>query len=155
MRNDALCGLTIINGRDIWLEFGAFLTEEKRGGHENQTAIMTPSTVKSHVGVDIREHDGVKYSKRLTVSNKERDVTLYFALMAPTRAEWLARYRNFITFLKRGSDGWLNVEFPGLGLALRMFYVNCSGHKPLTYLWSEGVHASRFKITFREPVPVF
>ena len=33
-----LGGLTIINGRDIWEDFGAFLTEEKRGGMENLSA---------------------------------------------------------------------------------------------------------------------
>ncbi len=39
---EALEGLVTINGADIWKEYGAFLTEEKRGGRENLTAIMTP-----------------------------------------------------------------------------------------------------------------
>ncbi len=155
MDTEALKNLVVINGTDIWTEFGAFLTEEKKGGRENLTAIMTASKVKSHVAVNIREKNGSKYSSRLEVRNEERDVTLHFALFAPTKSEWLRRYMNFITFLKTGDDGWLNVRFAELDLTLRMFYVDCPSYKPLTYLWKEGVQASRFKVKFREPVPSF
>ncbi len=147
--------LVIINGIDIWTEFGAFLTEEKAGGRENLTAIMTPSKVKGHVGVNIREHDGTKYSDKLEVKNEERDVTLHFAIFAPTVTEWLARYRAFITFLKQGADGWLSLDFPSIGLTMRMYYMSSTSYKPLTYLWREGVQASRFKVTFKEPEPSF
>ena len=106
---DELKGLLIINGTDIWTTFGVFLVEEKRGGRDNLTAIMTPSKAKSHVGVNIRERDGVKYSAVLDSRNDERDVTLHFALFAKSKGEWLRRYRDFITFLKKGKDGWLSV----------------------------------------------
>lgn len=155
MDTTTLKGLVIINGKDIWTEFGAFLTEEKKGGRDNLTAIMAPSKAKSHVGVNIRERNGVKYSAKLDPRNEERDVTLHFALFAETKDEWLRRYRDFITFLKEGNDGWLTVSLPDLALTMRMFYVNCPGYKPLTYLWKEGVQASRFKVTFREPEPTF
>lgn len=155
MNTEALKNLVVINGTDIWTEYGAFLTEEKQGGRENLTAIMAPSRTKSHVAVNIREENGSKYSKRLEVKNEERDVTLHFALLAETRSEWLRRYRGFIAFLKAGDDGWLNVRFNELDLTLRMFYVDSSSYRPLTYLWKEGVQASRFKIRFREPVPSF
>jgi len=155
MNSAALKDLVIINGKDIWTEFGAFLTEEKKGGRENLTAIMTPSKVKGHVAVNIREENGSKYSSRLDVKNEERDVTLHFALFAESRSEWLMKYMEFISFLKEGENGWLNIRFPELGLTMRLFYVDCPGYKPLTYLWKEGVHASRFKVKFREPVPSF
>lgn len=155
MDTTALKGLVIINGKDIWTEFGAFLTEEKKGGRDNLTSIMAPSKVKSHVGVNIREHDGTKYSGKLDVKNEERDVTLHFALFAETKNEWLHRYREFIAFLKKGENGWLNVNFTELNLTLRMFFVESSSYRPLTYLWKEGVQASRFKVKFREPVPTF
>lgn len=116
---------------------------------------MAPSKVKSHVGVNIREHDGTKYSGKLDVKNEERDVTLHFAIFARTKSGWLIRYRSFITFLKTGENGWLSVRLPELGLTLRMFYVDCPGYKPLTYLHNEGVQASRFKVKFREPIPSF
>lgn len=155
MDTTALKGLVIINGKDIWTEFGAFLTEEKKGGRDNLTSIMAPSKVKSHVGVNIREHDGTKYSETLDVKNEERDVTLHFAIFAGTRNEWQLRYRSFISFLKTGEKGWLSVRLPELGLTMRMFYVDSSNYKPLTYLYNEGVQASRFKVKFREPIPSF
>lgn len=152
---EALEGLVTINGIDIWKEFGAFLTEEKPGGRENLTAIMTPAKAKGHVGVNIREHNGTKYSKKLDAKNEERDVTLYFAIFARTVNQWLENYRAFITMLKKGNDGWLTFCFPQLNLTMRMFYVSCSAYRPLTYLWREGVQASRFKVTFKEPEPIF
>lgn len=155
METTTLKGLVLINGKDIWTEYGAFLTEEKKGGRENLTAILTPAKVKAHSGVNIRERHGVKYSAKLEPRNEEREVTLHFALFAKTREEWLRRYRSFIAFLKEGSDGWLSVYLPELELTLRMFYVHCPGYKPLTYLWEEGVQASRFKVTFKEPEPSF
>lgn len=84
---EALEGLVTINGTDIWKEYGAFLTEEKKGGRENLTAIMTPAKAKSHVGVNIRENNGTKYSAKLDVKSEERDVTLHFAIFARTREE--------------------------------------------------------------------
>lgn len=146
-----LSGLMLINGVDIFTQWGAWLTEEKRGGRENLTAILTPSKVKSHVGVDIRERSGVSYSDALVMANQEREITLHFALAAESRDEWLGRYLDFIGWLK---SGWLDVELPTLGLYMRMFYVESSNFKPLTYLWQEGVHASRFKVKFKEPDPI-
>ena len=144
----------MINGVDIWTEFGAFLTEEKKGGRENQMAILKPSKVKKHTAVDIREENGRKYSAKLKVANDEREVVLHFALFADTKAEWLERYRAFIAFLKQGDEGWLDVSFTELGLILRMFYADSTKFEPLTYLWKEGKQASRFKVKFTEPNPI-
>ena len=91
-----LGGLVLINGTDIWKEYGVFLTEEKKGGRENLNAILTPSKAKEHVGVDIREHAGRKYSRALVPANAERDITLHFAQYAGTREQWLANYMAFI-----------------------------------------------------------
>ena len=153
MNRDALKNQVIINGSDIWVRFGAFLTEEKKGGRENLTAIMTPTKAKTHVAVNIREENGSKSSNKLEVKNEERDVTLHFALFAESRSAWLTKYRDFITFLKQGADGWLTIQFPEINLTMRVFYVESPVFKPLTYLWKEGVHASRFKVKFREPQP--
>lgn len=149
-----LDGQIFVNGTDIWKEYGVFLTEEKKGGRENLNAILTPSKAKTHVGVDIREHDGKKYSATLVTTNAERDVTLHFAQYASTREEWLAKYQSFIRFLKAGNKGWLDIRFPDLGLTMHVFYVSSTSFKSLTYLWQEGVQAGRYKVTFREPEPI-
>ena len=147
-------GEVLINGTDIWKEYGVFLTEEKKGGRENLNAILAPSKAKDHVGVDFREHDGKKYSCVLTPANTERDVTLHFAQYAATREEWLKKYIAFIRFLKTGKDGWLTITFKGLGLTLKVFYLESSTYRSLTYLWQEGVQASSYRVKFREPEPI-
>ena len=146
--------MVLINGTDIWQRYGVFLTEERQGGRENLTAIMTASKVKDHVGVDIREQNGKRYSQSLVVRNQERDVTLHFAQYASTKSDWLQNYMDFIQFLKTGNNGWLNIEFTELSLMLRVFYVESTAYRPLTYLWKEGVQASRYKVKFREPNPI-
>lgn len=84
-----LGGLVLMNGTDIWAEYGAFLAEEKRGGMDNLTAILTPSKAKADTAVNIREEQGEKYSSTLTPRNEPRDVTLTFALYNRTQAGWL------------------------------------------------------------------
>lgn len=148
-----LGGKVLINGTDIWTEYGAFLVEKKRGGRDNLKAIMAPARTKTHVAVDIREEDGEKYSSVLDVKNQARDVKLYFALYADTREAWLSQYRAFIAFLKEGDNGWLDIRFPDLDLTLHVFYKEGSDYEPLTYLWQAGRQASRFYVTFREPAP--
>lgn len=148
-----LSGLVLINEVDIYDEYGTYLTEKKKGGRENLKAILRASKTKEHVAVNIREENGRKYPTTLTMANDERDVTLYFALVADSTEEWWQQYRAFIAFLK---SGWLNVKFPTLGLTLRMFYLDSPDVEPLSDLWNDGQRktASRFKVKFKEPNPI-
>ena len=143
----------LVNGTDIWKDYGVFLCEKKRGGRDNLKAVMAPAKTKEHVAVDIREEDGEKYSASLDVRNQARDVKLTFALFAETREAWLSRYKAFMAFLKKGDGGWLDIGLPDLDMTLHVFYKEGSDYEPLTYLWQEGVQASRFTVTFREPKP--
>ena len=151
-----LSGLVLVNNTDIWVKYGAYLTEKKKGGRDNMKAILRASKVKEHIAVNIREENGRKYPTALTVVNDEREVSLYFALVADSTTEWWQKYREFIQFLKQGSNGWLDVKFPTLGITLRMFYLDCSDVEPLSDLWNEGKtkKASRFKVKFKEPTPI-
>ena len=65
-----LGGLVLVNGTDIWSTYGVFLVEDKRGGMDNLTAILTPSKTKTDTAVNIREEDGEKYSSVLTPRNE-------------------------------------------------------------------------------------
>ena len=151
---DILGGLVLVNGTDIWTEYGVFLVEDRHGGMENLSAILTPSKVKKDTAVDIREEHGEKYSGVLTPRNEARDVTLHFALYNKTRTGWLKTYFAFVNFLKNGKNGWLDIAFPQLDLTLHVKYADSPNFTPLTYLWTEGVHAGKFKVTFREPIPI-
>lgn len=149
-------GLVTVNGTDIWEAYGAFLVEERRGDMENLTAILTPSEAKEDTAVDIREEHGEKYSATLTPRSKARDVTLHFALVNATQAGWMKQYVAFVNFLKQGDGGWLDMKFTQLDLTLHVKYTGCTAFKPLTCLWVDGLktYASRFKVKFREPVPI-
>lgn len=149
-----LGGLVLMNGTDIWTEYGVFLAEEKRGGMDNLSEILKPSKAKADAAVNIREEHGEKHSSTLTPRNEPRDVTLCFALYNKTQAGWLKKYLAFINFLKQGNGGWLDISFPQLDLTLHVKYSDSPKFTPLTYLWKEGVHAGRFKVKFREPVPI-
>lgn len=149
-----LGGLVVVNGTDIWEEYGAFLTEEKRGGMDNLTAILTPSKAKEDTAVNIREEQGEKYSAVLAPRNEPRDVTLSFAMVNKTQSGWMKNYFAFVNFLKQGKDGWLDITLTQLSLTLHVKYTDSTKFTPLTYLWKEGVHAGRFKVKFREPVPI-
>ena len=121
---------------------------------QNLADILTPSKAKKDTAVDIREEHGEKYSPVLTPRNEARDVTLHFALYNKTQAGWMKQYFAFVNFLKQGKDGWLEIRFPQLDLQLRVKYADCTKFTPLTYLWTEGVHAGKFRVKFREPKPI-
>lgn len=148
--------LVRMNGVDIYTTYGAFLVEDKRGGMDNITALLTPSKLKNETTVNIREEDGEKNASRLTSKNEARDVELNFAIVQRGKAEWMKKYIAFVEFLKKGKDGWLNVELPQLNLVLRMRYLTSSKFTPLSCLWVGGVqtHAAKFKVKFREPKPI-
>lgn len=150
---DIRSGLVYVNDIDIYNKYGAFLSEERKGGRENLKSIYAPSPTKKHVAVNFRERTGEKYAKELLVVNEARDVTLTFCIYAPTKEKWLEQYNAFIAYLKSGDKGWLVFRFPSLNLELKMFYQSCTSYSPLTYLWRSGVQASHFKIKFREPEP--
>lgn len=166
-----LSGLVYVNEVDIWEEYGAFLYESTKGAKANLAAINTPSKVKEHVSVNFREHTGEKHQQKLVVVNEARDVTLTFAIYAPTRAKWMQQYKDFIAFLKSGDtilegegdvddevvkgNGWLNFEFPSINRTLKMFYQESPKYSPITNLWYEGsqIQAAWFQVKFREPQP--
>ena len=149
-----LAGLVLVNGTDIWQAYGVFLVEDTPQGMDNLTAILTPSKTKADTAVNIREDNGEKYSAVLTPRNEARDVTLHLALYSKRREGGLESHFGFINLLKEGEDGGLNRLFPPPDLARRGENSDSPKFKPLTYLWKEGVHAGKFKVKFREPVPV-
>ncbi|QFQ11574.1 hypothetical protein C7Y71_000175 [Pseudoprevotella muciniphila] len=151
-----LSGQVLVNNTDLWDTYGVFLREERKGGHENLNALLSPSKTKAHVAVNIREQDGEDMGDTLDVKSEGRDVTLHFALQADSPAAFVVRYTSFIQFLKTGNNGWLTFNFPSLGLTLRMYAVEWpNGFTAISNLWVEGEQAGAFRVKFREPVPSF
>lgn len=152
---DALKGVFKINGRDLWTDFGIFLAEEHAGDHNNYSEILKPAKVKKNVAVAFREEQGERYANDLQPRSEGRDVELLFAITAPDKSTFIQRYKSFLTLLKPQNGGWLSVSLPGLGLTMRMFYLESSTPTLLTAVEGEAYQASLLKVKFREPVSSF
>lgn len=152
---EILANLVLVNGIDVWTQFHAFLREEKEDGEENLAALLTPGKMKQHVFVNLREEDGEKYLTKLVQKTEARDVTLHFAIMADSKADFLMRYSKFVKYLKTGQDGWLQWSFPTLGLEMKTFCKEFTSFESLTKLWVESAHCGAFAVTLREPKPSF
>ena len=143
--------LLFINDKDVFTDYGAFLVEDKSGDNSNYSALLKPPSMKAYTTVEFREQDGERLPDTLPEPRFEaRDVTLYFAIVADTTAQWVEHYKGFIQLLK---SGWLNIKLPELNKTYRMYYKECSSYDQLTFLKEEEVYASRFKVKFREPEP--
>ena len=123
------------------------------------TPKLTSSEIAEALGLSasnaskiIRSVEEKKLITRLVGKADKRQ--MHFALYARTQSGWMKQYFAFVNFLKKGRNGWLDISFPQLDLTLRVKYADCTKFTPLTYLWKEGVHAGKFKVKFREPVPV-
>lgn len=144
-------GLLLINNQDVYLQYGAFLTEDKQGDYSNYSALLKPPSMKDYPAIVYRERDGEELPEVLPQPRFEaRDVTLYFAIVAETTQNWLERYTGFVNLLK---SGWLQIRLPEIDKTYRMYYKECSSYDQLTFLEKDGLYAARFKVKLREPVP--
>lgn len=150
-----LNGKLIINGRDLWTDFSAFLAEEAAGRQDNYSALLTPAKVKPHTAVALREEEGERLSADLMPCFEARDIELRFAIIADNASTFLQRLRGFTAFLKSGDKGWLDVQLPNLGMNLRCYYKSCNQLTQLTPIEGGGEQAAFIKVVLREPKPTF
>lgn len=142
--------LFFINKKDVFHEYGAFLTESEAGGHSNYDALLTPPRMKPYTAVSYREEDGENLPDELPIPRHEaRDVTLYFAIMANDTTTWMDKYNGFMRLLK---SGWLDIAVPELKKTYRMYYKESSQYEQLTPI-NHSPMVCRFKVILREPKP--
>jgi hypothetical protein len=141
--------LLFINETDVYVEYGAFLSEDKSGDNTNYTALLRPSSMKQYVAVSFREENGEKLPEVLLPRSEARDVTLQFAIIAANGTIFKTKYKAFIAFLK---SGWLNINVPELNETFKMYFVSCTDYDQLTPI-SVATVAAKFKVKFREPKP--
>lgn len=149
-----LTGLLLINGVDIYQEFGAFLAEEAQDKHTNYDALLAMPPIKAQPEVSIREEDGVRTPETLDLHFEARDIELQFAIVASGCTEFLQRYFAFVRFLRSGEDGWLTIRLTDIGLDFRVRLKEAAWYSQLTPFGPNCV-AARFKVRFREPKPDF
>ena len=143
-------GLLFINGTDVFQSYGVFLTEDQANGNTNYDELMKPSQVKSYTEINFPEQDGIKLPATLSPKLEARDFTLYFALIADSRAQFYTRYSSFFSLLR---GGWLSIRVPELDKTYKVYYKECSGYSQLVSLSESGEIGARFKVKFREPSP--
>jgi hypothetical protein len=146
---EILEGLLFINETDVYIAYGAFLTENKADDNSNYAALLRPSAMKPYVAVSFREENGEQLPEQLTPRSEARDVTLQFAIVADNATAFKTKYKSFITFLK---SGWLNINVPELNETFRMYFVSCADYEQLTPVSATTV-AAKFKVKLREPDP--
>lgn len=152
-KNNILTGLLTMNGVDAYTEYGAFLTEDAPDSNNNYSELLKPASAKEHTSVNFRECDGEKLPATLLPALQPRDVTLKFAITAPNKATFMARYSAFVQMLKEGNKGWLNITLPELGKTFRMYYRECSEWNQMTDF--NGEIMAKFSVKLREPNPTF
>jgi hypothetical protein len=148
-----LTGLLYINNVDVYAQYGAFLAEKEGGGHENYDSLFKPAKTKEQVAIDIREQNGEMLPATLNVQFEARDITLYFAIVGATSAQFLARRAAFKEFLRSGNNGWLDLRLTEIAYTFRLYLKDFGGWEQLNF--GGGQCAARFPVTFREPNPTF
>ncbi len=84
-----------------------------------------------------------------------RDIALKFCGRSlPTRRPSSARRDAFVSFLKEGIDGWLDMIVPELGRHYHVYYKDCSDYEHLKDIGG-GHGGGAFHVKFREPNPEF
>lgn len=151
---EVLTGLCLINGTDIYKQFGAFLAETSQDENENYDSLLRFPDLKQQPRVSLQEEDGERTPEVIDQAYEARDITLQFAISAPDARTFLSRYFAFIRFLKEGDDGWLTLHLTDVGLQFRVFMVSSPGYSQLVP-FGQGEVAAFFTVKFHEPQPTF
>nr|DAJ24493.1 MAG TPA: hypothetical protein [Caudoviricetes sp.] len=150
---EILKGLLLVNGNDIYTEYGAFLSEENQGEHKNYSALFKLAKSKGQTGVNFPERNGRKYPAKIVTTLDERSVELRFSIEAYDTKDFLLKYSSFVEMLRTGDNGWLKFYFPEILKTYKFFYEDCTDWDQLTPFQGK-VYAS-FKVKFKEPEPEY
>lgn len=151
---EVLAGLLLINGTDIYTQYGAFLAEREKDGNDNYDSLLQFPELKEQPSVSFADEDGERLADTLTQVFEGRDITLQFAIAAPDARTFLTRYFAFMRFLKEGDDGWLTLRLTDVGLQFRVYMVSSPGYSQLVP-FGRGEVAASFTVKFHEPQPTF
>lgn len=151
---EVLAGLFLINGTDIYTQYGAFLAEETEDGNVNYDSLLQFPDLKEQPKVSLQDEDGERTPDVVAQAYEARDITLQFAISAPDARTFLTRYFAFMRFLKEGDGGWLTLQLTDIGLQFRVLMVSSPGYSQLVP-FGRGDIAAIFTVKFHEPKPAF
>ncbi len=151
---EVLAGLFLINGTDIYTQYGAFLAEDEEDGNVNYNSLLQSPDLKEQPKTSLQDEDGERTPDVIVQVYEARDITLQFAIAAPDARTFLTRYFAFMRFLKDGNDGWLTLRLTDVGLQFRVYMVSSPGYSQLVP-FGRGEVAAFFSVKFHEPQPTF
>ena len=141
-----------INGKDMYTEYGIFLTEKGQGDYFNLSELLKPSKMKPYTAVSFREENGEKLPETLPEPKREaRDFQLHVAIVADTPELFAAKFAAVMQLL---GSGWLTMKTSLTGRTYKVYYQECTAYEPLTGT-EDGEVICRMKLKFREPNPEF
>ena len=151
---EVLAGLFLINGTDIYTQYGAFLAEESEDGNVNYNSLLQTPELKEQPKVSLQDEDGERTPDVIVQAYEARDITLRFAIPAPDTRTFLSRFFAFMRFLKEGDNGWLTLHLTDVGLQFRVYLVSSPDYAQLVP-FGRGEVAATFTVKFHEPQPTF
>lgn len=147
-------GLLYINEQDAWRTYKVFLAEDKQGEYKNYAELLRPAKAKEQTVVNFPEEHGVRLPQRLSITLEPRELSLTFALVADSKANFLAAYTTFLSKIREGNNGWISLRVPELNKTFRLYYLSSEGYKQMTAL-SEGKVVALITLKFSEPQPSY
>ncbi|RHB27243.1 hypothetical protein [Bacteroides stercoris] len=145
-----LTGYMVINGKDAWTEYSAFLCEDSPEDSTNMAELLKPPEMKEYTAVDFRERNGEELPEQLPLPRcKARDLTLYLAVYASSLSECETRR---LALMQALMQGWVTLRVKGISMEYRLYYKAATPADILTDAL-DGTAVARWKIKFREPKP--
>lgn len=145
-----LTGYMTINGEDAWTTYKAFLYEEKREDDYCFGELLKPLEMKEYTPVDFRERNGEELPDKLpSPCYKARDVTLNFAVYAPTLTDYQAQRTALMEALRAG---WVNLKVKEISGTYHFYYKGTTDARIMTDAIN-GNTIGYWKVKFREPKP--
>lgn len=133
-----MLGELYINEKDAWSNWRVRLIENS---YEN---LLLPPPVKEYASNNFRSLHG----EQLLVSNPKydkRDVQLMFAITCDSRAEYLEKYKSFITEL---ASGWITLSVIDLNTVYKLVY-----SESIDLTTSGAIRSGKLSVKFNEPNP--
>ena len=154
-----LTGYMVINGKDAWTEYSAFLCEDRPEDSTNVTELLKPPEMKEYTAVDFRERNGEELPQQLPLPRcKPRDLTLYQATGQRNFLDIAIRYAlsgceaRRLALMQALIQGWVTLRVKGISIEYRLYYKSATPADILTDAF-DGSTVARWKMKFREPKP--
>ena len=132
-----MTGQAYINGKDIWLTWGASLV---KGTYEK---LLKPPPMKDYITNSSRLEHGVRViTKSSTAKTDERELSIQFFIQGSSESDYLKKLSSFVSELEQGS---IELKVPRLGLVYKLVYTDCASYGDY------GIKMGKFAVKLKEP----